>query len=386
MSFGLTNAPVAFMDLMNRFLGHVVNPEGIMVDPAKVETVMKWSPPKSLTEVRSSRRKDVKYERGPNQEEAFSVLKEKLTQAPVLTLPDENVDFVVCADASRQGLGCVLIQKGRVIAYASRQLKIHEANYPTHDLELAAVLEVFLRAKGFEHGTETMALSRKTDHPAMRVKSYSLVITPDFLNELKQAQQKGLKEENVGFEHVFKQVKNLEDNDHGIKVRFGRMGVPRNEDIWSRIFYEAHKSRYSVHPGAMKMYQDLLKDYWWPGMKFNVMQYVNKCLTFAQVKVEHQKPYRYVQPLEVPEWKWEHITMDFITKLLRTAKRHDTIWVIVDRLKKSAHFLPIREMYTSERLSELFVKEIVTMSLYQIGIRGSLLDSGSSFMMLWERD
>ncbi|KAD4981950.1 hypothetical protein E3N88_18621 [Mikania micrantha] len=83
------------------------------------------------------------------------------------------------------------------------------------------------------------------------------------------------------------------------------------------------------------------------------------CLTCAQVKAEHQKPYGYVQPLEVPEWKWEHITMDFITKLPMTAKRHDTIWVIVDRLTKSAHFLPIRETYTSERLSELFVKEIV---------------------------
>ncbi|KAD2392916.1 hypothetical protein E3N88_39893 [Mikania micrantha] len=138
------------------------------------------------------------------------------------------------------------------------------------------------------------------------------------------------------------------------------MWVPRNGDIRSRILDEAHKSRYSIHPGATKMYQDLRKDYWWPGMKFNVMQYVNKCLTCAQVKAEHQKPYGYVQPLEVPEWKWEHITMDFITKLPLTAKRHDTIWVIVDRLTKSAHFLPIRETYTSEKLSELFVKEIIT--------------------------
>ncbi|KAD6119070.1 hypothetical protein E3N88_10341 [Mikania micrantha] len=138
------------------------------------------------------------------------------------------------------------------------------------------------------------------------------------------------------------------------------MWVPRNGDIRSRILDEAHKSRYSIHPGATKMYQDLRKDYWWPGMKFNVMQYVNKCLTCAQVKAEHQKPYGYVQPLEVLEWKWEHITMDFITKLPLTTKRHDAIWVIVDRLTKSAHFLPIRETYTSEKLSELFVKEIIT--------------------------
>ncbi|KAD3336655.1 hypothetical protein E3N88_32174 [Mikania micrantha] len=241
------------------------------------------------------------------------------------------------------------MQRGKVIAYASRQLKTHEANYPTHDLELAAVANVVADA-----------LSRKTEHSAIRVKSYSLVITPDFLNELKDAQKEGLKEENVGFERIFGQVKSLEENEFGVKIRFGRMWVTRNGDIRSRILDEAHKSRYSIHPGATKMYQDLRKDYWWPGMKFNVMQYVNKCLTCAQVKAEHQKPYGYVQPLEVPEWKWEHITMDFITKLPLTAKRHDVIWVIVDRLTKSAHFLPIRETYTSEKLSELFVKEIIT--------------------------
>ncbi|KAD3068433.1 hypothetical protein E3N88_36313 [Mikania micrantha] len=107
------------------------------------------------------------------------------------------------------------------------------------------------------------------------------------------------------------------------------------------------------------MFQDLRKNYWWPGMKFNILQYVNRCLTCLQVKAEHQKPHEHLQPLEVPEWKWEHITMDFITKLPRTAKQHDSIWMIVDRLTKSAHFLPIRETYSLEKLSELFVKEIV---------------------------
>ncbi|KAD2126026.1 hypothetical protein E3N88_41805 [Mikania micrantha] len=230
-----------------QFLGHVVNPEGIMVDPAKVETIMKWSPPKSPTEVRSFlglagyyrrfiqdfsklatpltklTRKDGKYEWGPNQEQAFSVLKEKLTQAPVLALPDGNDDLVVYADASRQGLGCVLMQRGRVIAYASRQLKIHEANYPTHDLELAAVVFALKIWRHYLYGVRSTiytdhkslkyffeqkdlnmrqrrwlellkdydcdilyhpgkanvvadALSRKTDHPAIRVKSYS--VTP----------------------------------------------------------------------------------------------------------------------------------------------------------------------------------------------------------------
>ena len=101
-----------------------------------------------------------------------------------------------------------------------------------------------------------------------------------------------------------------------------------------------------------------------------------------EVKAEHQKPYGYLQPLEVPEWKWEHITMDFITKLPRTAKQYDTIWVIVDRLTKSAHFLPIRETYSSEKLSELFVKEIIARHgapLCRIVTRGLQQDSGRSF-------
>ncbi|KAD6118696.1 hypothetical protein E3N88_09967 [Mikania micrantha] len=285
------------------------------------------------------------------------------------------------------------MQRGKVRAYASRQVKIHEANYPTHDLELAAVKDLNMRQRRWlellkDYDCEILyhpgkanvvadALSRKTEHSAIRVKCYSLVITLDFLNELEDAQKEGLKEENVGFERIFGQVKSLEENEFGVKIRFGRMWVPRNGDIRSRILDEAHKSHYSIHPSATKMYQDLRKDYWWPGMKFNIMQYVNKCLTCAQVKAEHQKPYGYVQPLEVPEWKWEHITTDFITKLPLMAKRHDAIWVIVDRLTKSAHFLPIRETYTSEKLSELFVKEIITRHGVSISI---VLDRDTRFV------
>ncbi|KAI3745098.1 hypothetical protein L1987_58200 [Smallanthus sonchifolius] len=108
------------------------------------------------------------------------------------------------------------------------------------------------------------------------------------------------------------------------------------------------------------MYLDLKKEYWWPNMKNDVIEYVSKCLTCSQVKAKHQKPYRKIQPLDIPEWKWERITMDFITKLPRTSKGHDTIWVIVDRLTKSAHFLPISEMYSFEKLAEVFINEIVT--------------------------
>ncbi|CAH1431389.1 unnamed protein product [Lactuca virosa] len=122
---------------------------------------------------------------------------------------------------------------------------------------------------------------------------------------------------------------------------------------------EAHKSRFSIHPGATKMYRDLRPDYWWPCMKRDVAWYVERCLTFRKVKAEHQRPHGKMQPLDIPVWKWEDITMDFITKLPRTARGVDSIWVIVDRLTKSAHFIPIQESISAEKLAEIYVREVV---------------------------
>ncbi|GJR72552.1 putative reverse transcriptase domain-containing protein [Tanacetum coccineum] len=122
---------------------------------------------------------------------------------------------------------------------------------------------------------------------------------------------------------------------------------------------ESHKSKYSIHPGSDKMYHDLRKLYWWPNMKADIATYVSKCLTCAKVKAEHQKPSGLLQQPEIPVWKWERITMDFITKLPRTPSGYDSIWVIVDRLTKSAHFIPMNEKYKMERLTRLYLKEIV---------------------------
>ncbi|GJX78541.1 putative reverse transcriptase domain-containing protein [Tanacetum coccineum] len=122
---------------------------------------------------------------------------------------------------------------------------------------------------------------------------------------------------------------------------------------------ESHKSKYSIHPGSDKMYHDLRKLYWWPNMKADIATYVSKCLTCAKVKAEHQKPSGLLQQPEIPVWKWERITIDFITKLPRTPFGYDSIWVIVDRLTKSAHFIPMNEKYKMERLTRLYLKEIV---------------------------
>nr|GEV90791.1 putative reverse transcriptase domain-containing protein [Tanacetum cinerariifolium] len=124
--------------------------------------------------------------------------------------------------------------------------------------------------------------------------------------------------------------------------------------------HESHKSKYSIHLGSDKMYQDLKQLYWWPNIKANIATYVSKCLTCSKVKAEHQKPSGLLVQPEIPEWKWEKITMDFVTKLPKTTNGYDTIWMIVDRLIKSAHFLPMRENDPMEKLMKLYIKEVVT--------------------------
>ncbi|GKD12270.1 putative reverse transcriptase domain-containing protein [Tanacetum coccineum] len=135
-------------------------------------------------------------------------------------------------------------------------------------------------------------------------------------------------------------------------------GLQRGLD--EMIKHEAHKSKYSVHPGADKMYYDIKDRYWWSGMKKDITVYVSRCLTCLKVKAEHQRPSGLLQQPEIPEWKWEGIAMDFVTKFLRTSSRHDTIWVIMDRLTKSTHFLPMREDYKLDRLARLYFNEIVS--------------------------
>ncbi|GJS81031.1 putative reverse transcriptase domain-containing protein [Tanacetum coccineum] len=136
---------------------------------------------------------------------------------------------------------------------------------------------------------------------------------------------------------------------------------------------EAHTSRYSVHPGADKMYYDLRDLYWWPGMKRDIAEYVSRCLTCSKIKAEHQKPSGFLQQPEIPEWKWEKITMDFVTKLPKSSSGHDTIWVVVDRLTKSAHFLPIREDYKTEKLAKIYTNEIVARHDVDASFSGSRL-------------
>ncbi|GJT12164.1 putative reverse transcriptase domain-containing protein [Tanacetum coccineum] len=237
--------------------------------------------------------KNLKFDWSEKAETTFQLLKQKLCSAPILALPEGSENFVVYCDASCKGLGAVLMQREKVIAYASRQLKV-EAR----------------------------------------------------------------KEENYGTEDLGGMIKKLEQRaDETLCVR-NRSSIPCFGDLRELIMHESHKSKYSIHPGSDKMYQDLKKLYWWPNMKAEIATYVSKCLTCAKVKAEYQKPSGLlVQPV-IPVWKWENITMDFVTKLPKTSSGQDTIWVIVDRLTKSAHFLPMKKTDSMEKLTSQYLKEV----------------------------
>ncbi|GJX21106.1 putative reverse transcriptase domain-containing protein [Tanacetum coccineum] len=338
MPFGLTNAPAVFMDLMNRV-------QVLHVDPAKIEAVKNCTSPttpteihqflglagyyrrfikyfskiaKSLTELT---KKNKKYIWGEDQQSAFQLLKQKLCEAPILALPEGNDDFVVYCDASHQGLGAVLMQREKVIAYASRQLKPYEENYTTHDLELGSVVFTLKIWRHYLYGT------------------------------------KSLKEENIKAENLQGMDKAFEIHPDGTRCIKNQSWLPLFGDLRDLIMHESHKSKYSIHPGCEKMYPDLKKLYWWPNMKAIIAEYVGKCLTCSRVKAECQNPTGLLVQPNIPMWKWERIMMDFVIKLPKTSNGHDTIWVIVDRLTKSAHFIPTRETDSMERV---YIKEIVS--------------------------
>ncbi|GJZ20894.1 putative reverse transcriptase domain-containing protein [Tanacetum coccineum] len=330
--------------------------------------------------------KNKTYVWGDEQDEAFRILKEKLCNAPVLAFPDGPDDFVVYCDASKQGFGCVLMQRGKVIAYASRQLKKHEKNYTTHDLELGAVVFALKIWRHYLYGTKSVIY---TDHKSlqyifdqkdlnMRQRRW-IELLSDYGCEIKYhpgkanvvadslSRKKRLKpmrgEASKDLKDLAKWLRGLEKHferrDDGGIYFFDRIWIPSVGGVRKLIMDEAHTSRYSIHPGADKMYHDLRDLYWWPGMKRDIDEYVSKCLTCSKIKAEHQKPSGLLQQPEIPEWKWEKITMDLVTKLPRSSGGYDAIWVIVDRLTKSAHFLPIREDFKTEKLARIYINEIV---------------------------
>ena len=138
-----------------------------------------------------------------------------------------------------------------------------------------------------------------------------------------------------------------------------RICIPNGVELKKSILEEAHNGSFSMHPSSTKMYQDLKTSYWWFRMKRDVSKFVTKCMVCQKVKAGHQVPSGLLQPVRIPEWKWDRITMDFVVELPLTRRKHDSVWVVVDQLKKSAHFLPIRTDYSLDKLDELGIEEIV---------------------------
>ena len=148
-------------------------------------------------------------------------------------------------------------------------------------------------------------------------------------------------------------------DDKGWLHRDGRLCVPQDEGLKKAILDDAHRSRMTIHPGGDKMYQDMKRVFFWAGMKKDVAEYVARCLVCQQVKVEQRKPGGLLHPLEVPQWKWDSVSMDFIDGLPRSRKGNTGIWVVVDRLTKSAHFIPVKSKRTAPWLASVYVREIV---------------------------
>ncbi|WVZ63577.1 hypothetical protein U9M48_013200 [Paspalum notatum var. saurae] len=534
MSFGLTNAPTYFMNLMNKvfmeyldnfvvvfiddiliyskteeeheehlrlvlqklrehklyaklskcefwldqvpFLGYIVSKGGIMVDPSKISSVMDWKVPEVMKEVcgflglagyyrrfiesfskiakpmTSLLEKGVPFIWTKERQAAFDELKKRLTTAPVLTLPDLTKSFTMYCDASKEGLGCVLMQEGKVIAYASCQLRKHEVNYPTHDLELVAVVhtlkiwrhylfgnrcEIYTDHKSLKYIFTQNELNMKQRRWLELIKDYDLEIhyhpgkanvvadalsrksyvnmavafqmpvelcaefesltlgfvhhttvatfeaKPTLEQEIRKHQKTDEKIQEIREQIKVGKAPHFSEDEQGTVWYKNWICVPDVDSIKKLILSEAHDTAYSIHPGSTKMYHDLKGRFWWYGMKRAVAEYVVVCDTCQRVKAEHQRPAGLLQPLKILEWKWEEISMDFIVRLPRTQKGYNSIWVVVDRLTKVAHFIPVNTTYLGARLAELYISRIVC--LHGVSKR-IIFDRSSQFTSrFWEQ-
>jgi ribonuclease HI len=399
-------------------------------------------------------KKGVKFEWSQKCEEAFHALRHHLMIAPVLAHPDNTKSFDVYCDASGTGLGCVVMQDNRVIAYASRALRPHEQNYPTHDLELAAVVHALKILRHYLMGAHCNIY---TDHKSLKyiftqadlnmrqrrwlelVKDYDLevhyhpgkanvvadalsrkaqcnyvimdskiatlcdelhklnmeVISPGTLNYisveptlheqivLAQIGDKGVQVIKKMLEQKVDKYKCFRRDSKGVLWFEDRLVVPKNPELSQKILDEAHLSKFSMHPGSNKMYHDIKSLYWWTRMKRGIAKYVSECDTCKRIKASHLKVACTLQPLLIPSWKWEDLSMDFIVGLPNTSWHHDSIWVIVDRLTKTDHFLPVHTTHRAEKYAKIYIDQIVRLH----GMPRTIVsDRGAPFVArFWEQ-
>ncbi|GJU21108.1 putative reverse transcriptase domain-containing protein [Tanacetum coccineum] len=375
MPFGLTNAPAIFMDLMNRvckpyldkfvivFIDdiliyskseeeHEVHLKAILdllkKEKFKVESVKNWKTPESLTKIclflglagyyrrfienfskiakplTLLTQKNKAYVWGDKQDDAFRILKEKLYNAPVLALPDGPNDFVVYCDASKHGLK---VSDHKSLQYIFDQIELNICQRQW--IELLSDYECEIKYHPGKANVVAYALSRKERLKPRRVRAMSITIHSGLKTKILEEQGEASKDLKAPAEWLRGVETDFERRDNGEIYFFDRIWIPSVGDVRKLIMDEAHTSRYSVHPSADKINYDLRDLYWWPGMKRDIAEYVSRCLTCSKIKAEHHKPSRFLQQPEIPE------------------------------LTKSAHFLPIREDYKTEKLAKIYVNEIV---------------------------
>ncbi|KAL4295400.1 hypothetical protein GQ457_12G029270 [Hibiscus cannabinus] len=448
MPFGLTNAPAAFMDLMNRvFKPHLDKFVVVFIDDILIYSLNKDDHAEHLRIVLRTLREcqlyakfskcefwlsevaflghvisakgimDQPFEWSEDRRRSFDKLKQALTHAPVLIQPEPGKEFTVYSDASHSGLGCVLMQGDNVVAYASRQLKSHELNYPTHDLELAAIVFALKIWRHYLYGEKCHmftdhkslkylltqkdlnlrqrrwiellkdydlvidyhpgkanvvadALSRKTNTASLAINAHfrltkerkflsELQVHPDLVSRIRELQRMDPELQKISDNLDAKNNSDFSVKTDGLLYFKDRMCVPNDDRLRKEMLDKAHQSSFSIHLGSVKMYKDLKPLYWWPGMKVDITNYVLRCLTCQKFKVEHRAPTGLLQPLKFPQWKWKRITMDFVSGLPITPRKNDSVWVIVDRLTKSAHFIPIRVNMSSDILAEFYIREVI---------------------------
>ncbi|GJX21029.1 putative reverse transcriptase domain-containing protein [Tanacetum coccineum] len=425
MPFRLTNALTIFMDLMNRVCkpyldkfvivfindiliysknkkehkGHLklvlrllkeenlFANEGIHVDPAKIESIKDWASPKTPTEIRQFlclagycrsfikgflkiarpmtklTQKSVKFDWGEKAKAAYQLVKQKLCSAPILALPEGNENFVVYCDASYKGLGAVLMQREKVLAYASCQLKVHylygtkcvvftdhkslqhildqkELNMRRRRwLELLSDYDCEIRYHPGKANVVADDLSRKERIKPLRVRALVMTIGLNLPKKILNAQAKARKEENYITEDLHGMINRLEPRADKTLCLNNRSWISCFGDLRALIMHESHKSRYSIHPGSDKMYQDLKKLYYGPSMKAEIATYVSKCLMYAKVKAEYQKLSGLLVQPEIPQEddSMEKLTRQYLKEIV--SRQELPVSVISDRDSRfTSHF------------------------------------------------
>ena len=199
-----------------------------------------------------------------------------------------------------------------------------------------------------------------------------LRITNEFLDEVRVEQSKDQELQQIIGELGTEKRKDFRMGKNGILCFRERVCAPKSRVLRKMLLDEGHKSPLRIHLGMTKMYKDLKATFWWTSMKTNVADYVASCLVCQKAKIEHQRPGSTLEPLDIPKWKWDSISMDFFTHLPRFVRGHDSIWVIVDRLMKCTHFLPINQKMSLDKLAELYIREIVRLH----GVPTSIMSDG----------